>query len=353
MKAVFACGGSGGHILPAIRVAKVVRDEQGGQVFFVGRFGAFADLLQAEHFSFAEVPVRGLRGNSLKSLLGAVYSMIQSTLRTRRVLKDIAPDVIMGFGGYGSVPAVVAGRTLGIPLVIHEQNVIPGRANVWLSRVVDRVAISTSETAKGFGRRKTILTGYPTRDLKVASGRDELLASFGLERDRSTIFVCGGSQGSRAINQAMLSIVPVMRATLSFQVIHAAGELDVEVVRQAYERNGIPARVVPYLDEMPEAYACSDLVIARAGAGMIHELLAAGVPAVIIPYPYAGAHQKANAALLAGRDDVVMIEERHLTSDHLRAQVVALLGRGRRGVGQKVFSNDAARRIAALMMEVA
>ena len=280
--------------------------------------------------------------------------------RAQRCFDTFAPDVVVGFGGWISAPVVLAARNRRIRCLLHEQNVVMGRANQWLVPWVDRVAVSFRETQARLDREASVMTGLPVRQGIGHTMRAQAAARFGFDPDRPTLLILGGSQGSRAINRLMVDaasgILPAERD--AWQVVHVTGPADAAAAQAAYRAHRITAWVAPFLVEMDAAYALADVVIGRAGASTIAELARCGTPAVLIPYPYAGNHQRANAALVEAIGGGVMIEEsqatparvlgaaRRILTDH---RLRLMMSRQMRELG----CADAAVRLRDVIVEVA
>jgi len=326
MRVMIATGGSGGHIFPALTLARVLRKEN-DEVHFAGSFGVFKKQIEAQNFSLTELPLRGLSGNSRLEDLKTVLHLIVWTIKSRVLVKRIRPDVIVGFGGYGALLLVLAGWMNKIPSVIHEQNVIPGRANAFLSRFVQKIAVSFSETCRHFPLEKCVITGCPVNLEDKVYDRHQVLSEWGLIPDRLTILVMGGSQGSRRINQEWLRAADLLKEDLSFQAIHISGTREQMMVRQGYEEMKIPAVVFDFCQQMDKVYTAADIAISRAGAVFINESGLHGLPVIFIPYPRAGGHQKFNAEVYVREGGGTVLPEEDLTPARLHGAVRELAGR--------------------------
>lgn len=321
MKILIATGGSGGHIFPALFTAKELKG-RGHQVYFAGALGEASYNIQDSGFEFFEISSRGFSLKSFSEFLtfwGATTKAFWSSLR---VLQKIDPDVVTGFGGYGAFPVTFGAAVQGIPTIIHEQNVLPGKANRVLSCFAKKIAVSFSGAAKNFPPGKTVLTGCPCRPLQVSQERKRILAEFGLKEGVFTILVLGGSQGSRRINKEFLETAIQLKDRLAFQVIHITGKNDLADVRAKYAQMGVAAKVFDFTDQMEKIYAAGDLVVSRAGAMTVTEIAAFALPAILIPYPYAGGHQRYNAFVLSDTKVSRTIEEKDLSSDVLLRNIL-------------------------------
>ncbi len=357
VKVLLAAGGTGGHITPALATAQELRQLNGeAQVVFVGSESVGDEALwgvptaRVVRVSRAPMPSRLSVGS-----VRFPFQLCSSTVQSGAILFKEAPDVVVGFGGYASGPLVFLAALRGIPTLIHEQNVVPGRANRWLSRLVDRIAISFPETRQRFGAAaaKTICTGNPIRHHLLETQKASAYQRFDLQSSRLTLLVVGGSQGAQAVNRLVAEAVEKMtpQARRQLQIVHLAGAADTPALQERYASLEIVARVFPFLHEIGDAYAVADLVVARAGASTIAELTCFGLPMVLIPYPYAGGHQRLNAQIVARAGAAVMLEQEGLTGERLAAEIVRLMtdaaGRRRMGEGSRRAGHpDAARRLA-------
>jgi len=354
MKIVIATGASGGHIFPALCVARELRD-QGHEVYFSGVFRGWRRLVEGEGFQIEELPARTTDVKSLKEALVSAGSMLKSFTVAWKILSRIKPDRVIGFGGYASFPVVAVASQRRIFTAVHEQNVIPGRANTVLGWIVQKICISFPRSRRCFSSHKVVETGYPLREFLTAEPLQECRRILGLDPDRVTIAVCGGSQGSRALNSAMISAAKDFCRHPDLQILHLTGEADQELVAMAYRRLGIHAKVLTFLAQMELFYGAADLVLARAGAGVVHEIARARIPAILIPYPFAGGHQKQNAmAFFQAGGRGILLEERFLKGNRLSIEIDAFMKgawRDERAAQNGLFCPDAARKVAEVVIE--
>ena len=328
MKIILATGGTGGHIFPAIETAQVLK-ENGHEVFFIGSLGAAEEKIKQKGFRTANLNAKGFNCASPKSVFDFVFYLGKSLKEAGRLLKEIEPAVICGFGSYASFAVVSVGKLRGKKTMIHEQNVLPGKANRVLANFVDKVAVSFNESRKFFQPVKTVLTGCPCHTKRPSLSRGEILRRFSLEENRKTLLILGGSQGSHRINMAILEVLEVLKKRFPLQVIHLSGQSDYAELQDRYKALDIPHSLFAFFEDMEMAYSIADCVVARAGAATVSEILAFGVPAVLIPYPYAGGHQRENAAVLVNLNLADMIEEKDLTSAKLAEAVIQALDKGK------------------------
>jgi len=355
MKIILATGGSGGHFFPALKVAEELR-EKGHEVFFCGSFGKLGTCPKSgpvPSFPFINISAKGLTFKSLGKFLDSAGVMTRAIGEAWGVLRKVKPDVVVGFGGYGSF-AIVFSAVLffRIPTLIHEQNAMPGKANAVLARMVKRIAVSFEGSRKHFSRRKTVLTGCPCNITSRKFARGEIARAFGLQEDQRILLVLGGSQGSQRINQGFLQAAAMLQKEIKFQVIHISGRKDHKNLENQYKQLGIPVALFAFLDKIESAYHLADGVISRAGAVSITEIAAAQIPAILIPYPHAGGHQKYNARVLSSTGQAQIIEEQNLSAEVLKQAILTMINQEKK-ISSKVYFPDAAKRLTQAILEVA
>jgi UDP-N-acetylglucosamine--N-acetylmuramyl-(pentapeptide) pyrophosphoryl-undecaprenol N-acetylglucosamine transferase len=317
MRVLLAGGGTAGHVFPAIALAREVVS-MGHDVRFVGTSaGQEGGLVSEAGFEFVAVEARPFeRRVSLKAVTAPIAA-VRSVKACRPLVE--AADVVVGMGGYVSVPVVLAALRSRRPVVLHEQNAVPGLANRAFARPARRVALAFAEARRALPRRaRTVLTGNPVRAeiLAVATDRERLAkearAELELDEGKRTIVVFGGSQGALHVNRAFAEALRVWDRS-DLQVVLLTGPVHVEAVRASLPAGGIvTVRVQGFLERMELAYAVADAVVARAGATTIAEIAVSGLPSLLVPYPYAtGRHQEANARALqrAGAATMVLDDE--------------------------------------------
>jgi len=350
---VFAGGGTGGHIYPAVAVAQEIsRRSRGLEVVFIGTGSPFERRVVEGHgFRLLSVRSRGLLGRGPAARVAALLWTGVGLLQSIRILWGLKPKVVVGVGGFASGPVVAAAILLRIPTMIQEQNYTPGLANRILARWVDRIAVSFEETREQLGGRGEV-TGNPIRSEFSTVKPRQRSATL-------TLLVFGGSQGARAINEKMVEALPLLgHLRLGLKIVHMTGEKDRERVEAAYQENRLDARVVAYLDRMAEEYSQADLVICRAGATTVAELTACQKAAILIPLPTAAAdHQRLNAQKLEQAGAAVLLEEADLTGELLAREIDALASNPDRitameRAAARLARPDAAVRVAELAEEL-
>jgi len=324
VKVAFAGGGTGGHLYPAIALADALADR--ATILFIGsKTGIENTLVPAAGYELAVIDSRPLERGKALSSLQTVAANAAGIVQGIGVLRTFQPDIVIATGGYVCFPAMAAARVLrpfGLraPLALLEPNARPGLANRLLAPIVDEVWGAFPEPDPVFAR-KYVYTGVPVRSsLLHPNNRIEAARRLGLDPARRTILAMGGSQGARTINEAIAALVTRRALPAEWQVLHVCGERDYEYM-QAAERTPFGENrvvLVPYLRDMADAYALCDLAIARAGASTLGELTALGIPAILVPYPFAAEdHQAYNARTVADRGAAVVIEDRALDADSL------------------------------------
>ncbi len=319
---VITTGGTGGHIFPALAVAEKVREMRPEcEVIFVGgEYGPEKRLAEKEGLQFMGLPARGIMGRGFKSV-GALLRMGRSLLKALSLLRRFRPDAVLGFGGYAGFAPVLAGKWLGIPTAIHEQNSLPGMTNRVLGKRVDLVFLSFPDSYRQFDPKKVRVFGNPVR--KAVSESFKLRKSTGRGKN---LLVLGGSQGARGINQAVIACLAELREQ-GVKIWHQAGEQDFEEVNQKYEQVHPQARVDKFIEDMAEAYAFADLVLCRAGATTLAELCMAGKPSVLVPFPYATHnHQLNNARYLEDAGAAMVLMQSYLEEVNLATLIGDLFG---------------------------
>ena len=354
-KILMAAGGTGGHITPALATAQELkRLDEAIEVVFVGAESVGDRALWgAAAVRVAAVPRAPWPSRWSWSALAFPWRLVSSAVRSGAILLREEPDIVVGFGGYAAGPIVGLAALQGIPTLVHEQNVVPGRANRWLARVVDRVAVSFPETRRRLSAADIVCTGNPVRPELWQARRPAALDRFELDANRCTLLVIGGSQGARALNRLMVQAVTQLSEALRrrVQIVHLAGAADLRFVQTAYAAAGVPARVFPFLYRMAEAYAAADLVVARAGASTVAEATCLGLPMIVIPYPHAGGHQRFNAETMAQAGAAIVLEQEGLTGARLAEEIARWVDdpsarRQMAEASRRIGQPDAARRLA-------
>ena len=307
-------GGTGGHVFPALAVAEQLRGE-GVPVFWIGTRGGMESRLVPKHDIEIEwIRIQGLRGKGVAKLLAAPLRIASAVREAVAILRRRRPCVVLGMGGFAAGPGGLAARILGLPLVIQEQNSVPGLTNQWLARLGARAFQAFPGSFPASRHAETV--GNPVRaEISALAPPAERFAGRG---GAPRLLVLGGSLGAKALNETVPAALAKLDEGKRAVVRHQAGERTLEIARAAYESHGVAADVTPFIDDMAAAYAWADLVVCRAGALTVSELAAAGVGSVLVPYPFAvDDHQVGNARFLAEAGGAKLIIQRDLTAEGL------------------------------------
>ena len=347
-------GGTGGHIFPALSVAEYVRAQGWNVVWLGSRAGMEARLVPPKGYTMAWIRFSGVRGRGLLAVASLPLNLLIAFWQSARAIFAHRPDVVLGMGGYVAFPGGMMASFLNRPLVLHEQNSIAGLTNKVLSTVADKVLVAFP---RAFGERSKVeWTGNPVRAeiaaVPVPETRDSGRAG------PLRVLVLGGSQGAAALNEIVPKAIELMPEARRPLVTHQTGATHFETVRANYERAGVGADLWPFfVEDMAERYAEADLLVCRAGASTIAELAAAGVPALLVPFPYAvDDHQTTNARFLSERGGAVLIPQSELTPEKLAGLLATLdrekllaMARAARAAGKP----DATRTVAEACMRLA
>lgn len=329
-----------------------------------GQGGMEGQLVNRAGISYRSIPAAGLHGVGLRALPGNLAKLTGGVIESRRILREFKPDVLFFTGGFVAAPLAVAGRN--IPTVLYVPDIEPGLALKFLSRFADRVAVTAPDSKKYFSRpQRLVLSGYPLRADLSNWSREKATQYFGLDSPhgavpaKPTLLVTGGSKGARSINMAVLKHLNELLDVA--QILHITGSLDWQIIEKAAQ--DLPAQLqsryhaMPYSHEMGAALAAADLVLSRAGASSLGEYPFFGLPAVLVPYPYAWRYQKMNADFLAQRNAAVILQD-ELLEDKLPAVIKDLfLNKNKLGAMRtamkKLKHSDAASIIASQLVELA
>jgi UDP-N-acetylglucosamine--N-acetylmuramyl-(pentapeptide) pyrophosphoryl-undecaprenol N-acetylglucosamine transferase len=332
-------GGTGGHVFPALALARLLREQSADVIWLGTERGLESRIIPAEGIPIERISVAGLRGKGMLAWLAAPFRLSRALMQALAVMRRHQPSVVVGLGGFVTGPGGLAAWLTRRPLVIHEQNAIAGFTNRCLAHLARQVL----EAFPGsFGRDVPArVIGNPVRrDISAVPPPVERFAG---RAGPVRILVIGGSQGAARLNAVVPFALKRLSGALAFDVRHQAGERWLDAGRAAYEQAGVRADVRPFIEDMSEAYAWADLVICRAGALTVSELAAVGVAAVLVPYPNAvDDHQAYNAQYLVGSGAAVLIRDRELTAERLAAELQRLCG----GRGKLLAMAERARLLA-------
>lgn len=352
---LIAAGGTGGHVYPALAVARRLR-ARGIRVEWLGtQRGLENRLVPEEGIPLHALSISGLRGKGVVRLLLAPAVLLVALARSIAVIRRVRARLVLGMGGYAAGPGGIAAWLMRIPLLIHEQNAVPGMTNRILSRFANRVIEAFPESFPiGVD---AVHAGNPVRDeISGISPPDVRMAD---RRGPLRVLVLGGSQGAKALNEILPEALAGLTAAGSVELRHQTGSAHLEATRDAYAAAGVPVNPVAFIEDMAEAYAWADLVVCRAGAMTVFELAAAGVAAILVPFPFAvDDHQTGNARYLSNAGAAILVNQSDLSAKLLRDQFVYFSSARARliemaNAARRMAMPDAAGRVADLCLEAA
>lgn len=276
-------------------------------------------------FQIEKVPGVGLQGKSPAALLEFGRRFLAGFRKCSALFGSFDPAAVLGMGGFTSFAPILAGRRRRVPTFVHDSNAIPGKANRLNARFCSAVLLGFEECAQHFPKQRCVVTGTPVRSSLARSiNRVEALDSFHLKSDRKTLLIMGGSQGAHGINSAIIKALPKLKET-ALQIIHLTGRHDEAVMREAYDRAGIPAHVAAFFHQMELAYSAADLAVARSGAASLTELSHFSLPSILIPYPVAAEdHQTLNAKVFERAGAAILIPERDAAPEYIASEIRSL-----------------------------
>ncbi len=321
LRMIVMAGGTGGHVFPALAVADVLREKGVGVSWLGTRHGIESRLVPAAGYEIDYIDVQGLRGNGLMGWLMAPVKLIHALWQANTVMRTRKPAAVLGLGGFVTGPGGIACRLAGIPLLLHEQNAIPGLTNKLLSHIASVVM----EAFPGsFSKTRGVIhTGNPVRNsIVMLDSPDRRL---GKRDGRLRLLVLGGSLGAQALNEIIPAAVARFTESERPEVRHQSGKNKLENTQAAYHKHNVVAEVYEFISDMAAAYAWADLVICRAGALTIAELTAAGIGAVLVPYPHAvDDHQTMNAHFMVNAGAAILLPQMQLTVETLYQSLIEL-----------------------------
>ena len=339
MNVIFTCGGTAGHINPAIAVANILKQRKPDcKILFIGAEGHMEEkLVPAAGYELVTLPGSGLSRKlnlaGIKKNINAVKCVVSAVTKCKKIIRDFDADVIVGTGGYASFPAIYAGAKLGVPTVVHESNALPGLTTKMAASVATKVLVCFEESVKHYKHPELVeVVGMPVRQEFITTGKTEAKKLLGLE-DRQVVVSAFGSQGAKVMNENMAGIFPLEQEDgFPFHHIHAVGSFGWGWMPEKVKENGVDYENCPAIDmreyiyNMPTVMAAADVVIGRAGSATCNEIAATGTPCVLIPSPnVTGNHQEKNARVLEAAGGAIVILEKDCTPEILYAEVQGLL----------------------------
>jgi len=313
-KIIISGGGTGGHVFPAISIANAIKEiEPGSSILFVGALGKIEmEKVPAAGYEIIGLPVAGLQRKLTLKNISFIFKLIKSLRKSKKIIKEFKPDVVVGVGGYASGPILRKANQKGIPTLIQEQNSYAGITNKLLAKKAAKICVAYEGMEKYFPKDKIILTGNPVRQdlLDQIENKSEALKHFNLEEKKKTILVIGGSLGARTVNQSVIKDIDKIGNT-EFQLLWQTGRYYYEDAKKVTEDSAFKnIKVLDFIKRMDFAYASADIIISRAGAGTISELCLVGKPVILVPSPnVAEDHQTKNAMALVNKNAAIMVKD--------------------------------------------
>jgi len=345
-----AGGGTGGHVIPALAVARELR-KRGHAPFFIGtRQGIEARLVPPEGFPIEWIRIGGLQKVGIARALRTLWQVPWSTATVLSIFKSRRPQAVFSMGGYAAAPVMLAAGISRIPVILMEPNAIPGLVNRWLGRFAARALLSFDEAARYFPPGRTEQTGLPVRE--------QFLSVPAKHRgDTLVLLITGGSRGSRRLNQAARESWPLFRrSNFRIRFIHQTGAEEYEELAYEFRRSGLEGTIAPFIEDMAAAFAEADLLVCRSGAGAVAELAAAGRPAILVPFPFAAdQHQLRNAEAFARAGAARVVPDAECTGERLFREITSLAAEPglleRMGLAARNFARPGAAARAADLLE--
>ena len=316
MRVVISAGGTGGHIYPAIAIINKIKEEEPkSEIFYIGTSDRMEkDLIPALGIKYEEIKVSGLKRKLSIENLKALYQFLTARNKCKKIIKEFNPDIVIGAGGYVTGPVIWAGKKLGKRTFIHEQNSVVGLSNKYLTKYADKIGVSFPSTIDLFPKEKVVLTGNPCSEkaLKMKKANKE---DYGLTKSKKLVLLVMGSLGSKSVNDKIFSFLNAFKDK-PYEVMFVTGNSYYEKVKKIRVPNNV--KIVPFIYEMPSLMKVTDLMVTRAGASTISEILVLNVPSIFIPSPYVtNNHQYKNAIDLVNNKAALILEEKDLTEENL------------------------------------
>ena len=366
MNIIVSGGGTGGHIYPALTIIRAIRQrEPSARILYVGTpHGLEADIVPREGIDFIAIDLAGFQRKISLENISRAWRALLAVSRARGIVHGFRPDVAIGTGGYVAGPILLAASLAGVPTLVQEQNVFAGVTNRILARFATAIAVGMEDAQSVFPQGKTYVTGNPIRPEVLTATRADGARAFGFDPAKKTVLVSGGSRGARSINRAMVEVIAHAARQSAVQYLHVTGAEEHADTIARIENAGVRLaehphlRVLPYLYNMPEAMAMADVAVFRAGATGLAELAARGVPAILIPYPYAAEnHQEKNARAVEAAGAAQVILNRDVSGVALEGALGSLLADDARraemaAAMKRLGKPEAAEEIAALALKI-
>lgn len=317
MRVVISAGGTGGHIYPALAIInKIKQMDPDSEFLYIGTTNRMeSTIIPERNINYVGIEMKGLNRKNIFKNISVISSFIKGIKKCKKVIKDFNPDIVLGIGGYITAPVIYAAHSLKIKTFIHEQNSIPGLSNKFLTRYVDKIGVSLPSSIDYFDKKKVVYTGNP-RSEEAYNATPTLKSTYKLSSNKKLVLIVMGSLGSMVINQKMKEVLPKFKDK-SYEVLFITGK---NYYEEYSKIENIPnnVKIVPYVEDMLGLMKRTDLIISRAGATIIAEITALGIPSILIPSPHVTHnHQYMNAKVLSDRKAATIIEESRLSSNNL------------------------------------
>lgn len=324
MRVIVSAGGTGGHIIPAIAMINKIKEmEPNSEFLYIGTHNRMEkDLIPEMGIPYEAITLYGLKRSLSVDNIKNVFYYFQALKRCRKIIRDFKPDVVIGAGGYVTTPVIYTAKKLGFKTFIHEQNSVVGLSNKYLSRYADKVGVSFESTMKEFDKEKVVLTGNPSSEKAVAAKKASK-KEYHLSPSKKLVLIVMGSLGSATINEKMIHLLPKFEKK-NYEVIYVTGNSYYKQVKDMKLPSNV--QLLPFVYEMPSLMKITDVMVTRAGASTMSEIMALGIPSIFIPSPYvANNHQYKNASDLVNQKAGCLIEEKDLNEEKLLKQIDELL----------------------------
>ena len=323
MRVIISAGGTGGHIYPALSIINKIKEkEPDSDVLYIGTHNRMEkDIIPQNGIKYIPIEIYGLTKNNIKNDIKDLYLIPKAISKCKKIIKEFKPDIVIGVGGYVTLPVIKAAQALHVKTFIHEQNSIPGKSNRWVAKKVDKIGVSFEDSLKYFGNN-AVLTGNPTGTNAI---KNEVISKekYGLHRDKKAVVIVNGSLGSSVMNNKMLPFLKDIDNE-DYEVLYITGKPFYESFKE--EKLSKNVYIAPYVDNLSGLMKDIDLIISRAGASSIAEITALGLPSILIPSPYvANNHQYYNALSIKNSKAGDLIEEKDITKELLKEKINNIL----------------------------
>lgn len=324
MRVIISAGGTGGHIYPALAILNKIKEKEPGSEFlYIGTHNRMEkDIIPAYGIHYEAIEIYGLNRKNILKNFKTLKCFIEAKKKCKKLMKEFRPDCVIGVGGYVTGPVISSAHKLGIKTFIHEQNSIPGKANLYLSKFADNIFISFKSSGKYFPEYKTIYTGNPCSEEAIHSSKIDK-KELGLNPNKKLVLFVMGSLGSSKVNDMLYKTMNLVKSK-EYEILFVTGKDSYEEMSQKKYPSNV--KVVPFIEKMTRVMKVTDLIVSRAGASTLSEIIALHIPSILIPSPYVpNNHQYMNALDLKEKDAAIMIEEKNLKSELLVNTIDQLL----------------------------